>query len=224
MENMENYNKLTIIIPAKNEENTIEAVALSFQAHLPGVRLIVVDNNSNDNTFNKIKKISGVYPAQELLPGKGSAMKKGLELVQTEYVAFHDADLEYNPEDCKFLFKTLLQNPTSMVVGNRHFSKKSSSWFANKLIQVLLFLRWRHRAIMNVDILSGTRMASTATFKKLTLRTPDFRIETEINKQCLIQKVPILTKNIEYSPRGYNEGKKIRPSDIWGLIHCAITR
>ena len=220
---MEDYTKLTIIIPAKNESRYIKNIVEACQSSLPGVKIIVVDNNSSDDTFKIIKQLPGVYPAQELLPGKGSAMKKGLELVQTEFVAFHDADLEYNPADCVKLFDLLKRNPGAMIVGNRAFTEKSSSWFANKFIQWLLALRWRKFNILKVDILSGTRMATTHTFKKLNLKTSDFRIETEINKQCLRQKISIVTSPVEYNPRTYREGKKIKPSDIWGLIFCAIS-
>lgn len=220
---MEDYTKLTIIIPAKNESRYIKDIVESCQGSLPGVKIIVVDNNSSDDTFKIIKQLPGVYPAQELLPGKGSAMKKGLELVQTEFVAFHDADLEYNPADCVKLFDLLKDNPNSMIVGNRVFTGKSSSWFANNFIQMLLALRWKKFNILKVDILSGTRMAATTTFKKLNLKTSDFRIETEINKQCLRQNINIITSPVEYNPRTYKEGKKIKPSDIWGLISCAIS-
>lgn len=220
---MEDYSKLTIIIPAKNEEKSIKDIVSSFQENLPRVKIIVVDNNSSDDTFNVVKQLKGVYPAQELLPGKGSAMKKGLKLVQTEYVAFHDADLEYDPADCKKLFDLLLNNPEAMIVGNRAFSRKASSWFANKLIQILLGLKWKSFDVLNVDILSGTRMAKTQNFLKLNLKTPDFRIETEITKQCLRQNIKILTTPVTYAPRSYKEGKKIKPSDIWGLIFCAIS-
>jgi len=89
--------RLSVIIPAHNEERRIEATLLDLRRALPGAELIVVVNNSTDRTAAIVQTISSADPGTAFLDvparvGKGGAVRIGFGLATKPYVAFVDAD------------------------------------------------------------------------------------------------------------------------------------
>ena len=109
--------KVTIIVPAHNEEDTIipllEAVNNSVkQLPLIESEIIVVNDGSTDRTRQLIKNNPGLYDLEINNPingGKGSAIISALRQATGEFVLFQDADLEYDPQDYQILVKPILE-------------------------------------------------------------------------------------------------------------------
>ena len=105
--------RLSIIIPAFNEEKTIiELLNKVNEVKIDGVEkeIIVIDDFSSDNTLSLLEKHNFLY--QKLIKlqknsGKGSAVKKGLFSATGDYILFQDADLEYDPKDYQKLQKII---------------------------------------------------------------------------------------------------------------------
>ena len=117
--------KLSIIVPAYNEENTIlkilEKVA---KTETEGVKreVIVIDDCSTDKTLNLLEKNKNLYDELIKLPknsGKGEAVRKGLMKASGQYILFQDADLEYDPKDYKKLLEPVLLFDADLVIGSR---------------------------------------------------------------------------------------------------------
>lgn len=86
-------NSVTVIIPARNEQKNIEKIVnLVKQNEIVG-QLIVVDNNSSDDTA-QIAKNAGAQVVHCEKQGKGYAMELGLQFVENDIIAFLDADIE----------------------------------------------------------------------------------------------------------------------------------
>lgn len=85
--------KISVVIPAYNEENTIQEVINSIKKNCSIHEIIVVDNDSEDLT-NKIAKSCNVNVYKCKKRGKGYAMEKGLSKVTGDIVVFLDADLK----------------------------------------------------------------------------------------------------------------------------------
>ena len=106
--------KLSILIPVYNEEKTI----LNILERINECKIdnfdfetIIINDGSDDNTFNIIKDNGDLYDKVINLDknkGKGFAVKSGLKIATGDYVIFQDADLEYDPKD----FINLLYNTT----------------------------------------------------------------------------------------------------------------
>ena len=100
--------KLTIVIPALNEEEAIENTIIQCQAivgeiivktKIAEVQIIVVSDGSTDNTVEITKRISGIeLIIFEKNKGYGAAIKAGWELGQGDYLAFLDADGTCDPK------------------------------------------------------------------------------------------------------------------------------
>ena len=97
--------KISIIIPAYNEQETIiELLEKVFEQNIEKVELqvIVIDDGSSDSTVSFLKSRPELYHkliTQAQNTGKGGAVKAGLALADGDYILFQDADLEYDPAD-----------------------------------------------------------------------------------------------------------------------------
>ena len=93
-------NKISIILPAFNEELTIEKTISDFYRELPEAFIYVINNNSTDKTESiarkiyKEKKIKGEI-LFESLRGKANAIRIALRKIDSEIYVFCDADSTY---------------------------------------------------------------------------------------------------------------------------------
>lgn len=90
--------KVTVIIPAHNEEENIGKVIDKIRESEVKAEIIVVDNCSTDKTF-EIAKSKGVKTTYCESRGKGYAMEAGLKQVTGDIVVFMDGDLEIYSKD-----------------------------------------------------------------------------------------------------------------------------
>lgn len=110
-------NLVSVIVTTKDEENVIRTLIQSVkQQTYKNIEIILVDNNSKDNTLdivNKFKKVK-IY---QYGPERSAQRNFGAKRSKGEYLFFLDADMELTPkvvEDC--LNKTKLENLDSVVV------------------------------------------------------------------------------------------------------------
>ena len=125
--------KISIIIPAYNEEKTILKVLESLEKvkFELSKEIILVDDGSTDKTKEKIEeyikknknKDTEFKSISKKNEGKGSAVRKGIELSTGDIITIQDADLEYTPEELKKLIKVLLNNKSQVVYGSRFMKK-----------------------------------------------------------------------------------------------------
>jgi len=90
-------NIITIVIPCKNEEAYIYETLrfISFQYEIQGVKIIIADANSTDNTIQEINRAKQDFKLNiEIIEGGpvAKARNNGAKLVKTPYIAFIDAD------------------------------------------------------------------------------------------------------------------------------------
>jgi polyisoprenyl-phosphate glycosyltransferase len=158
---------ISIIIPAYNEENAIADTVQRCKVVLQTIgneqsEVIVVDDDSKDNTFNTAKQY-----AQQVLKhphniGYGRSLKDGITAAKNDVIVITDADGTYPIESIPDLV-TEYQKGFDMVVGARQ-GKNYDESFSKKLLRV--FLKWlveftAGRTIP--DINSGLRIFSKKT-------------------------------------------------------------
>ena len=106
---------VSVVIPARNEEKTIEKVVKLVKENEKVDQIIVVDNNSNDNT-SKLAKEAGAEVAFCENQGKGYAMEKGMQYVKNDIVVFLDADIEdYSSDLIDTLINPLIDSDVDFV-------------------------------------------------------------------------------------------------------------
>ena len=219
--------KLSIIIPAYNEEKTIIKLLQKVDTvKIEGVEkeVIVIDDCSNDMTLNLLEKNKKLYSILIKLKqnkGKGGAVKEGLKRSTGNYILFQDADLEYDPNDYEKLLNPVLNFKADVVIGSRlgasQLTRVYYFWhkFGNKFI-TLLFNIFNNTTF--TDIYSCYILFKSDLLKAEDLLTNGWEQQAEIlsiivSKGKFFYEVPI-----NYYGRTYEEGKKIRPHHAFAVL------
>lgn len=148
---MQYYPKISVIIPALNEEESIGQVI----SDIPGdivEEIIVVDNGSNDNTVAVAERL-GARVIRESLRGYGAACFRGISMLKkdTDIVVFLDGDYSDYPQDLPAVIKPIITGKADMVIGSRMsgIRKKGAllpqAVFGNKLATFLIRLFWGYK-------------------------------------------------------------------------------
>ena len=117
---------LSIIIPAFNEEESIKPLVnlifKSLDKSLEDFEIILIDDGSNDKTWDEIVKISNKFEnivSIKLLEnyGKSDALDAGFKVCKGNYVLTMDADLQDDPSEILPLYSMIIENKYDLVSG-----------------------------------------------------------------------------------------------------------
>lgn len=140
--------KISVIIPALNEEESIGQVLNDIPGEIVE-EVIVVDNGSNDNTVTVAKSL-GASVILEPLKGYGAACLRGISMLKqdTDIVVFLDADYSDYPQDLHTVIKPIVTGKAEMVIGSRVSGTREKgallpqAIFGNKLATFLIRIFW----------------------------------------------------------------------------------
>ena len=213
--------KLSVIIPAFNEEKTIlkiiKKVLLQPNVH----EIIVVDDGSTDNTLEILRKIKNkklkIFSHPRNL-GKGAAIRTGLNESQGDFILIQDGDLEYDPRE----YPKLLQfaSLSTVVYGSRIKGNNphayTRTYIGNTLITTFANLLF---GIKLSDSYTCYKLLPSKVAKDLNLKSNGFEIEAEITGKLAKKGIKIVEVPIKFKPRTYEQGKKIKAKDaIFGAF------
>jgi glycosyltransferase involved in cell wall biosynthesis len=226
---------LSIIIPVFNEEKSIITVLnrIKEQNLAYSFEIIIVDDASNDNGPTKIDKyianqtdINIKFYQQKYNQGKGAAIKKGIELVNGEYILIQDADLEYHPEEYKDLLTPLFKGLGDVVYGSRFTGSKPHRvlFFGHSLgNKFITFLSNVFTGLNLSDMECGFKAFRTSYVKQILLNEKRFGFEPEVTaKLARLPDIRFYEVGISYHGRSYKEGKKIGYKDGFRALYCIV--
>ena len=115
---------LSIIMPAYNEEKTVESVVLRVIEQVScDFELIIVNDGSTDRTREIIERLASSEPRIRTIHkkngGKASALKEGFAVSRGDIVIIQDADLEYDPSEITHVIQPILDGRADVVYGSR---------------------------------------------------------------------------------------------------------
>lgn len=117
---------LTIIVPIYNEADNMDALEKAFRTYLPTAAcpacVLFVNDGSKDNSGEAIREVCArnphfYYVAFAKNAGLSAAIKAGIDVAQSKYVGYMDADLQTTPEDFNALLQYIEEYP--LVTGIR---------------------------------------------------------------------------------------------------------
>jgi glycosyltransferase involved in cell wall biosynthesis len=230
-------NKISIIVPAYNEESTINVIADKllnlYLVNNIKKEIIIINDCSTDNTEHLIQKIIESNPAAEIKyikheknAGKGAAIHSGIKNATGDYLIIQDADLEYDPSEINKLLKPILDGYADVVYGSRFIGGAPHRilffWhtIGNKF---LTFLSNFFTNLNLTDMETCYKLFKTSIIKTISLQEKRFGFEPEVtSKISKIKGIRIYEVGISYYGRTYLEGKKINWKDGFKAIYCII--
>jgi glycosyltransferase involved in cell wall biosynthesis len=229
--------RLTIIIPAFNEEKTILAILnkineVKLIRHIEK-EVIVVDDCSIDQTADFVTSFSKKKPELFIKyirhssnKGKGSSIHTGIELATGDLVIIQDADLEYDPNDFNKLLRPIIAGHADVVYGSRFMGGNAHRilFFWHSIgNQLLTFLSNIFSDLNLTDMETGYKIFKTNILRSIALKEKRFGFEPEITaKIARVPGIRIYEVGISYYGRTYKEGKKIKLRDAVRTLFCIL--
>lgn len=237
MENNNHSKKLSIIIPAYNEYQTIHLILNRvITAQLPqnmAKEVIVINDCSTDKTEKAIHDFQSIhsnatilYYKHDLNKGKGAAIHTGIAKASGDYIIIQDADLEYNPQEYYILLKPILDGHADVVYGSRFMGGKPHRilFFWHTIgNRVLTFLSNMFSNMNLTDMETCYKLFDAKILKEINLKEKRFGFEPEITQKIArVKGIRIYEVGISYYGRTYEEGKKINWKDGFRAIWCVL--
>lgn len=209
---------VAVLLPAYNEELTIEATMRAFHAALPDAAIWVINNRSTDATealaratLTSLGCAGGVL--FEDRKGKANAVRRAFLEVDADVYLMSDADLTYPAERAGEMIAPIVAGRADMVVGDRlsagHYAAGKVRPFhglGNQLVRFLV--NWLFKSSL-ADIMSGYRAFNRRFVKAYPIIVEGFEIETDVTLHALDKRFRIVEIPVEYRDRPAGSQSKL---------------
>ena len=165
---------VSIMVPAHNEGKVIyKTVRSLLLLNYPNDKyeIIVINDNSSDNTYDELLKVKEEFKAENLKilntdkitggKGKSNALNLGYELSKGEYIAIYDADNTTEKNALRYLITTILSNDKLGAVIGKFRTRNRDRNLLTKFINIeTLSFQWMSQAgrwqLLNLCTIPGT--------------------------------------------------------------------
>jgi dolichol-phosphate mannosyltransferase len=233
--------KLSIVIPAYNEEGSIEETLRTLYAKLQEEQIdheiVVVNDNSKDNTLGLLKNIQESIPTLVVHTnrgpnGFGNAVKYGLDKFTGDCVAVMMADLSDDPNDLILFYRRLAVGDVDCVFGSRFikggklidypFHKYIINRIANYIIKFVIGIRYN-------DATNAFKLYKRQTIEGIKpLLSPHFNLTIELSLKSIVRGYTYVVIPNSWRNRKFGESKlKIKEMGsryFFILMYCFVEK
>lgn len=203
--------KIAVLIPCYNEEQTIGKVVRDAKKALPEATIYVYDNNSKDRTVECAKE-AGAVIRYEYKQGKGNVIRRMFREIEAECYLMIDGDDTYPLEHAREMVDLVLHKNTDMVVGDRLSStyfeenKRPFHNFGNSIVRKSINVLFKSDI---KDIMTGYRAFSYAFVKTFPVISTGFEIETEMTIHAVNYNLQLANVIVDYRDRPEGSESKL---------------
>lgn len=224
--------KVSLIIPAYNEENYIHQTCIEFKKALDAISgltytIIVVNDSSSDSTRQKMEALAKQDLCFTIINhptnlGKGAAIRSALKNIEEGIVVLGDADMELDPHDISRLVEPILKNEVDLVNGSRYLGahdKRNTRTIINKIYTLFFSLLVFKRV---TDFACGYKAFKKNSLQNISLKEDRFCIEAELMMKMCRHKVLFKEVAVSYTSRTSKQGKKLTNLDAIKILFSII--
>lgn len=233
--------KLSIVIPAYNEEEsiteTIDQIEEAFSKVSIDHEIFIVNDNSKDNTLQVLEQLAQKYPSLKyetnLGPnGFGYAVRYGLERFSGDCVAVMMADLSDSPYDLIRYYTTMVEGNYDCVFGSRFIKggkvidypwvKKIINRIANFIIRMVMRIKYNDTTnafkLYKREVIDGVK----------PILSPHFNLTIELPLKAIIRGYSYTVVPNSWTNRKYGVSKlKIKEMGsryFFILVYCFVEK
>lgn len=202
--------RIAVLVPCYNEEQTVAQVVRDFKAALPMATIYVYDNNSKDRTSQRAAE-AGAVVRLEGHQGKGNVLRRMFSDIEADIYVLVDGDATYHAPSAPKMIAQLVGGQLDMVVGTRLSQHAGEAFrhgheFGNRLLTGCVALLFGRNL---TDMLSGFRVLSRRFVKSFPALAKGFETETELTVHALELRMPVAEIVTPYGARPTGSESKL---------------
>ena len=203
-----------------NEINIVKTKFLNFLNEISDIKyeyeIIICDNKSFDGTTEFLKDLEKKYPKLKFIfneknLGKGGSIKEAIKNSSKDYIVIFDID-EYFLDDLVEGFKIIKeQSNVDFLIGNR--IHKNNQFIYKKNFYGVKFISFIFNTLYGQklsDTACATKIFKRKFYENFNFIKNEFDYEFEVLSVFAKNKAQILEFDVDYNPRTFKEGKKLR--------------
>lgn len=225
-----NNKNIFIVIPAYNEAKVIVNVISEIKKNYSNI--IVIDDCSNDSTYEAAKS-TGIYVVKHIINrGQGAALQTGItySLKQgADVIVTFDADGQHDPNDIKKMIEPIINEKCDITLGSRFLDGRINIPYTRKIVLKLAVIFTKLVSRISVtDTHNGFRALSRVAAEKIEIKQDRMSHASEILDQIpklkiKYMEIPIEIKYTEYSiQKGQSSMNAIRIA--WDFIKNKVIK
>lgn len=196
---------ISIVLPARNEADSLRELLPALGARFPGAEILVVDDGSTDDTVDVCAQSGVRVVSNPVSYGNGAAVKTGARAARGDTLVLMDADGQHRPEHVAQLLAAYQGSGYAMVVGARPAAAQAG-WarrLANYCYSALASWMTGHQVR---DLTSGLRVVDTARFREFLYLLPNgFSYPSSVTMAFFRCGYPVQYVPVAVQPRSANK-------------------
>jgi len=215
--------KVAIVIPLYNEEAVIEKVLQELKQRYPDFIIIVVDDKSSDDSYNRACKKDIYLLKHTVNLGQGAALQTGIDFAKElgcKFVVTFDSDGQHNPDDIEPFVNELKKGEYDIILGSRFLGKTQNMPTSKRyLLKMSRFFTWATTGIWLSDSHNGFRAINIEKFPNFDIKQNRMAHASEIISiiKTLKMKYKEMPCTIRYSSYTIEKGQS-----MWNSINIVL--